>query len=196
MHEPETYYTFVNERSFIMNQKAHIARTALTLFAQQGYGNTSVAQIARQAGVSQGLMYNFFDSKEALLHEILAEGMADIAASMSAYTQALTPQEALRLHIKSTFKTVTAHEEYWRLFHSIRMQEPVRSLLGDQYGMVQREILHTLAAQFKLLGYAHPKQEARIFFAMIDGLVGHYLLDPSQFHLSQIQRTLFKKYQL
>jgi AcrR family transcriptional regulator len=179
-----------------MNQKDHIARTALTLFAQLGYGNTSVARIAKQAKVSQGLMYNFFASKEALLQDILAEGMADIAASMSGYQQNLSPKEALKAHIKSTFKTVAAHEEYWRLFHSIRMQEPVRTLLGEQYANLQHQILTTLSAQFKQLGYTHPKQEARIFFALIDGLVGHYLIDPSQFQLSVIQATLIKKYQL
>ncbi|HMZ88166.1 MAG TPA: TetR/AcrR family transcriptional regulator [Chitinophagales bacterium] len=179
-----------------MNQKAHITKTALSLFAAQGYGNTSVAQIAKQAGVSQGLMYNFFSSKDALLEAILAEGMSDIANSILEYQNGAAPKDALRAHIKNTFRIVSENNAYWRLFHSIRMQEPVRTLLGERYAAIQKEILHTLTATFRKLSYEHPKQEARIFFALIDGLVGHYLLDPSQFQLSLIQKTLFKKYQL
>jgi AcrR family transcriptional regulator len=51
------------------NKKEAIVVAALKLFATHGYASTPVSLIAKTAGVSQGLMYNFFNSKEALLHE-------------------------------------------------------------------------------------------------------------------------------
>ena len=53
-----------------------IKQTALELFGRQGYHSTSISAIAKAAGVSKGLMYNYFESKEALLVEIMTEVIA------------------------------------------------------------------------------------------------------------------------
>ncbi|WP_207226363.1 TetR/AcrR family transcriptional regulator [Corticibacter populi] len=45
--------------------------TARRLFIENGYGGTSIRDIAEQAGYSQGAFYSNFDSKEALLLELL-----------------------------------------------------------------------------------------------------------------------------
>jgi AcrR family transcriptional regulator len=60
----------------IRNEKAElIMRTALEQFANNGYDTTSISQIAKAAGISKGLMYNYFPSKEALLAKIMMSGM-------------------------------------------------------------------------------------------------------------------------
>lgn len=45
--------------------------TARRLFIENGYGGTSIRDIAEQAGYSQGAFYSNFDSKEQLLLELL-----------------------------------------------------------------------------------------------------------------------------
>ena len=44
---------------------------ALELFVTYGYQGTTISQIAKKASVSKGLLYNYFKSKEELLHEII-----------------------------------------------------------------------------------------------------------------------------
>src|SRR3954468_24627659 len=46
-----------------------ILHTALRLFTQQGYDETTIAQIAREAGVSQRTLFRYFGTKEDLLGE-------------------------------------------------------------------------------------------------------------------------------
>lgn len=50
-----------------------ILSTAVTLFAQKGFFNVRIADIANQAGMSPGNIYWYFPSKEELLKAILAD---------------------------------------------------------------------------------------------------------------------------
>ena len=60
-----------------------ILNAAFELMARNGYEATSISQIASKAGVSKGLMYNYFASKEELLQALIhsAFGEADMLMS-------------------------------------------------------------------------------------------------------------------
>lgn len=47
-------------------RRQQILEAALTVFTQKGYHATNVSDVAAQAGVSQGTIYWYFDSKDAL----------------------------------------------------------------------------------------------------------------------------------
>jgi len=51
--------------------KEKIVYAALTLFAQKGYGSTSVADILQAAGVNAGSLYYFFPGKQDVLLAVL-----------------------------------------------------------------------------------------------------------------------------
>lgn len=50
--------------------KRKVLLAALQLFAKQGFDRTTTAEIAKEAGVSEGLIYKYFKSKDSLLEEI------------------------------------------------------------------------------------------------------------------------------
>ena len=52
-------------------KKLEIMKTALNLFAKKGFYNTTIADIAKEMGMSVGNMYNYFTSKEQLAKELL-----------------------------------------------------------------------------------------------------------------------------
>lgn len=47
--------------------KENIRTTAMELFMKQGYYATSISDVAKQAGISKGLLYNYIKGKEELL---------------------------------------------------------------------------------------------------------------------------------
>ena len=61
--------------------KEMLIQAALELFARYGFEKTSVRMIAEKAGVSLGLLYNYFESKETLLVTIFERGMQDVLKS-------------------------------------------------------------------------------------------------------------------
>lgn len=52
-------------------RREQLLEIGLRLFAAQGFANTTIADIARDAGVAHGLVYHYFASKDDLLAEIL-----------------------------------------------------------------------------------------------------------------------------
>lgn len=55
-------------------RREQILSVALDLFCAQGYAATSTRSIAEAAGVTEGLIFHYFESKDALLQALLARG--------------------------------------------------------------------------------------------------------------------------
>jgi AcrR family transcriptional regulator len=53
-------------------RREQILKTALGLFAAQGFDATSTRQIANEAGIAEGLIFHYFQTKASLLTAILA----------------------------------------------------------------------------------------------------------------------------
>jgi len=62
-----------------------IVETARSLFAEKGYNRTTTAEIAREAGLSEGTIYRHFNSKKELLMECVAPVMQKIVDSTEGY---------------------------------------------------------------------------------------------------------------
>jgi AcrR family transcriptional regulator len=175
------------------NQKDLIVRTALRLFAKNGYASTPVSLIAKTAHVSQGLMYNFFSSKEDLLKEMMAIGFRDIQLSMTSYQQLKDPNEAIAVHIRKTIAIVKQNKEIWKLLHTLRLQEKVAVAMRKQFHQVVTGVTATFQSVFKKLGYAQADLEAVLFLTQVDGLVILYLQD-NTIPLDQLGEQLIKRY--
>ena len=62
--------------------KGAIERSALKLFVEKGVAETSIKEIARAAGVSQGAMYNHYASKELLAWSLYSGNMSQLAQDL------------------------------------------------------------------------------------------------------------------
>jgi AcrR family transcriptional regulator len=73
---------------------ALIMDVALEHFANEGYYRTTIIHIARHAGMSKGLMYNYFESKEALLKAIIHKSVNEVYKYLDIDRDgSLSPQE-------------------------------------------------------------------------------------------------------
>jgi len=59
-----------------------IRSVAASLFAANGFSRTSMAELARECGVSKALLYHYFTSKEALLFDILEAYLENLQAAL------------------------------------------------------------------------------------------------------------------
>lgn len=61
-------------------RRQELLDTAMELFTRQGYEETSMGDIARAAGVAQGLCYRYFDSKQKLFQEAMDQYVSSCCA--------------------------------------------------------------------------------------------------------------------
>jgi len=65
-----------------LDTKGKIERSALQLFVRNGINGTSIRDVAKLAGVSQGAMYNHYLSKEDLAFELFSRGWSEMGAEL------------------------------------------------------------------------------------------------------------------
>ena len=84
-------------RNGASGKRESILRAATRVFARNGYFNSKVADIAREADVADGTVYLYFRSKEEILHSIFDQNMAEaITAGRVLIEKISDPREKLR----------------------------------------------------------------------------------------------------
>lgn len=79
------------------SRRAAMCRTAAQLFRDRGFDATSVSDVARALGLTKAGLYHHFESKEALLFEIMMFGLDKVRDEVLVPIRAIRdPEERLR----------------------------------------------------------------------------------------------------
>ena len=103
----------------VRKNQAAIEEAALRLFIRQGYFGTSIRDIASEAGISIGNIYNYYPNKEAL-YVSLVRRYTGRMAKMQAQLQPLLGKfdpDSLRQLAQKAREIVYSHPDYWRLMY-------------------------------------------------------------------------------
>jgi len=178
-----------------------IKSVALELFAGNGYQHTSIRQIAEAADISKGLIYNYFPSKEALLHAIILEAVEREEQIIDNFLHSeLAARAQLRGIIETNFTMVESDLKYWKLLLSLAFQTDVLRGLKPLLQRKRDTILRQAVALFERLGYPHPELEAYYFGAKLDGILLHFMTSvdamDEPYPLTEMKRRLLEEYGL
>ena len=167
-----------------------LERAALAVFARLGFQRATVRDIAREADVSQGLLYHYFHTKDELLVAVFRRGAQDVAAALAAAPPTGTPREQFETFVRTSFRLVDEHRDYWRLNHLVRHDAAAVATLGEQLHAWTAGIGQALTGLLTALGHQDAPARARLLFAAVDGVAQHYLLDPAGYPLSAVADAL------
>ncbi len=82
-------------------KREKILKAAVRIFAEKGFYNTRIAEIARDAGVADGTIYLYFKNKDDILITVFEESVADILVSFRKKLQDLdNPVDKLKAFIR------------------------------------------------------------------------------------------------
>jgi AcrR family transcriptional regulator len=110
-------------------RKTLIMDVALEHFAKEGYHKTTISHIARHSGMSKGLMYNYFTSKESLLFEIIMRSANEMYTDFDRNKDGYLSEEEFEFFIRRLFRMMKEKKTFWRLVFQLVMQNEVREKL-------------------------------------------------------------------
>jgi len=149
-------------------KKEKILQKALELFANDGYQNTSTSKIACNAGVSEGLIFKHFQSKEGLLSAVVSLANEDIKA----FIKRMEGQDDPKKVIETAFDfppLVRSNQNYWKLQFSLKYQCPAKRQYHEKHELIDTfETMLTKA--FKELNYENPNMETQLLMNIIENL--------------------------
>jgi AcrR family transcriptional regulator len=112
-----------------------IMDTALRLFAENGYVSTSIERIAKQAGISKGLMYNYFKSKEALLQTIMNGLIAEFMNIIDPNHDGIITDEEAEGFIDAAFDILIHKQNEMKLYYQLSLQPQVIDFIYYRFNL-------------------------------------------------------------
>jgi AcrR family transcriptional regulator len=165
----------------------HIIEAASTAMSRQGYGNTSMKDIAAEAGVAQGLIHYYFGTKEDLLVAVVRNlndqmltnikaGMAEVSGDP--LTQMWTSLRVIRDEYATQSDSCRLFFDLISLsFTNERLRKEVAELYRDLTAETTA-MVHRLSEDLPLAPPIPEEEFAAILLATIDGVLLRNVLEP------------------
>ena len=173
------------------SRKYQILEAALEVFAQEGYHKASISKIATQAGISKGLMYNYFSSKEELLKAVVEHGIEGIQDSFNDIDDDLDTPEELMIFIRGGINVIRQESHFYKLYFVVLFQADVYEIVKEKYQEMVGSMIEDVACYFKLKGHPYPLEKAMVLGSLLDRIGMNYLMAPEMYNLDIIEKIIF-----
>ena len=102
-----------------MTRRAELLAIAAGLFAERGFKNTTVRDIAEASGILSGSLYHHFDSKESMVDEILSTFQEELFAAYDAVLASdVDAREKLDRCVRLSFAAIDQHQHEVAIFQN------------------------------------------------------------------------------
>jgi AcrR family transcriptional regulator len=170
-------------RSFIEQQRrSQIVDTAIQTIATQGFSQASLAEIAKEAGISKGVISYHFDGKEELVEEILRSLLRKPAEFVKErVSRASTSLEKLRAYVEANFDFMRDNRVGYVALVDLWGQRGFGrdSLNADAYEPSRHYLAHLLEEGLRTgeMRALTVKPTASLIQGAIDGVMLQWVLD-------------------
>ncbi len=192
----------MNERSksdIINLRRNQLTRAAYKVVGQKGYYDFTIRDIAREAGLSTGLVHYYFKNKEDLLLNLLKEINKNMLVILNrSISTAEDPRDKLSIFMKQAFDLVENEKDYFyividfwtqvnkndrmkraniKLFKSYR--DEVSKILKEG---VDRGVFVKMDVEFT----------SAVIISIIQGLIIQYVIDNNAFNYDEFSKKVMK----
>ncbi len=173
--------------------RAKILDRSLELFATKGFHDTSIQMIAQAAGISKGLIYSHFKSKDELLEAIIRQGFEIMERETSGSADP-DPASYLANLIDDYYTMLLKHETFWQLYMGLMFQPGIVLRYKETMMKYYERMLSRYARIFRSLGIKNAMLEARLLGAIFDGIAMNYFFDRKHYPLKRLKKILLRRY--
>lgn len=181
----------MNERSkndIINLRRAQLTRAAYKVVGQKGYYDFTIRDIAREAGLSTGLVHYYFKNKEDLLLNLLKEINRNMTVILNkAIGKSDDPYEKLNIFMHQAFNVVKDQKDYFYIvidfWTQVNKNERMKRANTKLFKSYRDEVYKILAegiekGVFKKLDIDFT---SAVIISIIQGMIIQYVIDTNAF---------------
>jgi TetR/AcrR family fatty acid metabolism transcriptional regulator len=166
-----------------------ILRAAIDVFAERGFFNAQVADVARAAGVAAGTVYLYFKSKDDLLVSIFERSMREgLATGRAAVADLQNPRERL-LRLARGHLARLGHDRNLAIVFQVELRQSTKfmerfsaTLLRDYLGLI-REAIADGQRQGLFRADVKATVMAKMLFGALDEMATNWILSRRRYPL-------------
>jgi AcrR family transcriptional regulator len=190
--------TDIQNQEIRKKSKQKIIHASIELFSESGFAGTPISKIAKKAGVSKGLIYNYFETKEDIVKGIIDSLLDEFKETeqeiMEAFQKA-TPNETIALIVDQTYDFMIKNKQKWRLVTILGFKISEFPYVHDIMVKKYQDYIQLFTGIFTQLEYKNPTIEAKLLAAQFDGIGMQYLMfNDEEYPLKEILDGLKNKY--
>lgn len=185
-------------RNGVTDKREAILRAATSVFAEKGFFNSKVADIAKAAGVADGTVYLYFKNKDDVLHSIfdramdkfIAEGRREIATLERA-------DEKLRRIAELHLERLSADRNLAIVFQvelrgSIKFMQEFSAAGFSEYLDIIRATIEEGQRSNTFRSDIKPIVCAKMFYGALDEMVTNWILSSKKYPLAPMADEVLK----
>jgi AcrR family transcriptional regulator len=163
-----------------LDRKAELMAHAEALFLERGFSETRMIDIAKAAGVAKGLVYWYFESKQALFGEIVADIHQRLRSAQADAVAAVdTPLAKIYVGTAASVRFVIEHQRVFALIWEVSNRENLRTATAES-ARLHAQVAARVLEEGQRLGEVrtddHPMTMAILNAGVVDRMVGAYAI--------------------
>ena len=169
------------------------------MFAEKGYFNSKVADIAEAAGIADGTVYLYFKSKDDILHSIFDRAMARIyrRGQTRDWQRSTTPERKLRRIAELHLEQLGADREMAIVFQvelrgSIKFMQEFSAAGFAEYLDIIRETIAEGQTSGVFRDDIKPIVCAKMLYGALDEMVTNWILSKKHYPLAPMADEVLK----
>lgn len=177
--------------------KAKIREAAIDLFMRKGYHATSIDDVSKHAGVSKGLLYNYYKGKEELLGAMVEARIGELIQVMEKAEALETPAEQLKHIVEGAVDNVRRSPEVFRFYLHLQTQPEADETVAKYGKLLIEESARQFQIQcrmFEKLGASDPVARSLYFSSALQGIMLMISTYPDQFPVEAMKRQIIEDF--
>jgi len=185
-------------RPAVADKREAILKSATKVFAQKGFFNSKVADIAGEAGIADGTVYLYFKSKEEILHSIFDQAMSEfITEGKSELLPGDSPVERLQKIARQHLSRLGADRNMAIVFQvelrgSTKFMQEFSAAGFHDYLELIRQTIGDGQADGTFRADIKPIVAAKILYGALDEMVTNWILSKKQYQLTPMADEVMK----
>lgn len=185
-------------KAVVTDKREAILRAAIKVFARNGYFNSKVSDIAREANIADGTVYLYFKSKDEILHSVFDRAMDEfIAEGKREISEIEKADEKLRRIAQLHLERLSADRDLAIVFQvelrgSTKFMEEFSAAGFAEYLDIIRQTIVEGQKQGVFRADLNPTVCSKILYGALDEMVTNWILSKKSYPLAPMADTVLE----